>query len=336
MLENRWVEDYEDAAFEQGLAGIFSLQLRELAATQNCDPFGLPSWHRQVFVANARFLAFLELLSIELQRHKLHCVVLKGAASLVTAYGGNLGLRPLSDVDLLVAPKHEKTVTALLESLGLRAYGLCFRSADLEVDLHTDLLGANLLGRRHRAFIFDEDEVWSCSLAFGAGTSSLRVLSPDFQILHQATHLLRHSYSRWIWLVDLALMLPRADPIRIVELAASTHTLRVLAYAVHLLEKLFHFSTKRELSSRLPRLGGSELRAVHEMADRPQRLSCGKEMAAWSIPGWRSRVGYLWELLLPNQKVLAWYYPSQARPWLAIRRIAKAGRHLGRVVRFGL
>ena len=43
------------------------------------------------------------------------------------------------------------------------------------------------------------------------GGPSIRVLSPELQVLHLAVHAVKHAFGRWIWLVDLSRALEAVD-----------------------------------------------------------------------------------------------------------------------------
>ncbi|MGA8261629.1 MAG: nucleotidyltransferase family protein [Arenicellales bacterium] len=73
---------------------------------------------RHTTAARIRTRALLEILQ-ELSRHDIDVLVLKGAALAHLIYDPP-GLRPMSDIDLLVAPKHLDAASRLLSELGYR------------------------------------------------------------------------------------------------------------------------------------------------------------------------------------------------------------------------
>jgi len=94
----------DEAASREGMSGILALQLEGLARSRRLllplEPFSRAL--RATFVSNGSLFAELLGLRGAFQKDGIRVVLLKGSALTTTAYGGQLGLRPLSDLDLLV------------------------------------------------------------------------------------------------------------------------------------------------------------------------------------------------------------------------------------------
>lgn len=130
--------------------------------------------------------------------------VLKGGALLYSVYG-DWSLRPQSDLDLLVRPENMDKLSGLLRAMGYAPDSFHpgrFLKPPLVLDAHTDLLDASriksraylLSGRPAPVFVPVPDE------------SGLLMLSREDALFYHALHAAKHSFLRWIWLYDAALM----------------------------------------------------------------------------------------------------------------------------------
>src|SRR5262249_6507276 len=136
------------------------------------------------------------------------------------------------------------------------------------------------------------------------------VLSPVHLRLQLVVHALKHSYSRLIWLVDLALVLSDAPWPALLEQARVTGALRPLAYAMSAVERLLGRldvpeSVRRELGD----LGPLERVFMSLVTTRRGVETPGELMVAFSIPGVFGKAAYLAELGIPRRHVLARHYP---------------------------
>ena len=108
-------------------------------------------------------------------------------------------------------------------------------------DLHTEIVGSEWVGRKGRVFRLDPATLWRDATPLEPDDPSTLVLSPVHLQLQLAVHALKHSYSRLIWLVDLALVLADALWTPLMEHARASGALRPLAYAVSILDTLLGF-----------------------------------------------------------------------------------------------
>jgi hypothetical protein len=75
-------------------------------------------------------------------------------------------------------------------------------SGDVKIEVHFDALQLGLLDRR-------EEQFWRQSRTLVVSGVEIRVLAPEHQFLHLATHAHRHGYSRLSWLIELDLIIRR-------------------------------------------------------------------------------------------------------------------------------
>jgi len=318
----------------EGMGGLLAYELRRLARVYDLDlPLApLTRALHNTFACNGTFFAELAALRKELRQHGRQVIVLKGGALIETVYQGHLGLRPLSDLDLLVKASDLSCVKDILLGWGFRPVSPSapfFTNGPTAFDLHTNLIGATRIKRRALAFQFDAEALWREATRLDAQDPTLLALSPPHQFLHLAVHALKHSFSRLIWLVDLALVWQQLRWEDVVPQAAASGTLRPLAYVLWSLERLMHVEIPPHVWAALPRLNRLEKLFLEAVAQRREVIALGEVMVAFSIPTWHSRFGYLLEFSFPDRHVLAEVFPTTPA-WLVYPR------RLGQLCTIGL
>lgn len=231
-------------AHSEGLAGLLAHEAGVLARVHGLTgpTQALGQAAEAIFVANASALHELAVIGQELARQGLEAVVLKGGALLHSVYHDCLHVRPLSDLDLLVRRAHRPAVDAVLRARGYVPHtegSSLYVGSGVMIDLHDDLSGTARIRRRALAFRFDENALWETAGPLAPAALGLRRLSPTNEALHLAIHALRHGFARLIWLVDLALVLPRVEATGLAQAACVSGTLRALACAAAALEAVW-------------------------------------------------------------------------------------------------
>ena len=315
-----------ELAGEEGMSGVLALQLERLARTYRLkiplEPFS-KALHG-IFVSNGSHFGEMLALRTALQKEAVRVILLKGGALTTTAYGGQLGLRPLSDLDLLVKETDLPGVRDMLLERGFHApgsSGTLFTKGPVMFDLHTDLVNASRIRRRALAFQFDAEAVWTKAVVLDPGDDSLLTLSPAHQFLHLAVHAQKHSFSRLIWLVDLSLVFRRLDWEELLLEAEKTGTLRSVAYAVSAMERLLGVKIRPGVWVSLPHLNRMECKFVDAVVARRAAEPTGELLVAFSIPSFLGRLGYLFEFAFPRRKVMREVFPGGATRWFYLRRL---------------
>ena len=304
-------------AGEEGLRGLIAERLaRSDTSLANVVRRG----QLNDFAHGARLRRFLHDLGERLHDHGLQVLVLKGAALVDLLYDGHWSRRPMSDLDLLPRPRDLERVQRLLEQWGLRRTTTCWRAEGVDIDLHDDLIGSEYLERRSSAFRFDVEDLWSQRVPMGPG---LARLGETHQALHLAVHGLKHAYGRWIWLLDLALLLPRLDGETVLTTAQRTGTERVLAYACAAVHHVFG-GTIPPWADALPALSPLEHGYLQAVLTRPQPFQLGGTITGLSIDDPFERLAYWAELVWPKHRLLR-AAEGQDRPGRRWRRIFHKG-----------
>ena len=144
------------AAQAEGLQGILANRCACAEARQSI---------KIQFAQQAIFHGELPRIDADLAREGLQAILLKGHA-LLPYYGGHLLLRGVRDLDLLV---QRGQLQAARRALGLT--GLQSRQVPndyrIDVDLAEDLVGAERIRARARAYDFRQEQVWARSRPLG-------------------------------------------------------------------------------------------------------------------------------------------------------------------------
>ena len=319
-----------ERALREGVAGLVALRLERLSGKGHAE-VPLRPFRRElesVFARNGRLLAELSGLRRFLQQEGLEVILLKGGALVQTAYGGQLGLRPMSDLDLLIKEADRDSIREALFERGFRSprpSSSLFSNGAAIFDLHTDLVGTGRIRRRALAARFSLEELWKEASPLDGRDGPVRVLSPYHQFLHLAVHAQKHSFARLIWLVDLALVARGVDGDTLLAGAESTGTLRTVTYAVSAMEELFGLELPLGVKRSLPRLHRAERALVAAVIERREQ-QWGELALVFSIPSFRAKLGYLWEYLFPERKVLSETFPSTPSWWVHARRLLQVIR----------
>jgi len=194
-----------------------------------------------------RLYAELRAVLSELSRTDTPVVVLKGPVLAQTIYP-DPGLRPYSDIDLLINEADLANVTALLTARGYfdknetdaperihECHGIfqrIFIHPDMRtvVEVHCDHLQIGVEP-------VSMEQIWSRSVPVQFGKLEVRALERHDLFVQLCVHLQRHGFQRLIWFKDLDLMVRRGDLDweRVRTAAEEQDCLPSVAYALWLL-----------------------------------------------------------------------------------------------------
>ena len=297
-----------------------------------------------------RFAAMEEAL-LAMQKADVSVILLKGAHLAPLVYG-NIALRPMVDLDLLVAEGDLQTALEVLAHLGYAPVAseawmnvghghYSLRRDGHLVELH-QRVGAFLVGAH-----IDQDSLWERATRTTVGASPARVLNPGDLLLHTCVHSASHH------LLQLGLM-PLCDvrqilvhyggqivPQEIVARAKEWRVARALFLMLSLSHTLLGAPVDRALLEALAppdaqehlRLG-MQILLNEATQDSPPSTNV---TALWGEPSWRARLGVLGRVLVPTTERMRSLYGVPAgrpvRPWLYLRRWVDVVIHRGRSMR---
>ncbi len=216
-----WPQLLRRAACE-GVSPLLYRNLRPLEAYVPEE--ALASLRKTYFANEARNTRLFRRISPLLEAVSasgIRAVITKGARLALTVYP-EIGLRPFTDIDLIVHPGDWPALSKALSGLGyvLESRGRTrlhprdrsldwtfspyFRLGDLVVELHFAYLGLHVPFR-------SEEDFWASALSVGRDGAEARITSPEYELCYLCLHAQQHSYGRLMWLTDIAELGSRAD-----------------------------------------------------------------------------------------------------------------------------
>ena len=333
-----------DQAEREGLGGL----LLEAIDTRNIETPEYANRRLQlnalsVASCNAQLLADLEPLVRSLNEADIPVMLLKGAALNLTTYP-TLGMRPMSDVDLLVRERDALRACEVLRRAGCRD-GIALMRHDFfprfyyETEFVFDGNGALRIDLHARPFrplryarLIEEKEFWREVNAVKFGCASALVPSAEVMLIHLAAHAAFHGCSRLIWLYDMMRWVDThgrgVDWVRFFRLCEAWRLSLPVREAITLaearLEQFLPSASRKQLSTQTsewrdrltlrqaPRDAGSPW--LHVLTD----LLC--------TPGVGFRLGYLLAYLNPGRDHLGAVYPYRHVGWTLAASVYRAGR----------
>lgn len=198
--------------------GVAPLVYRNLRSLRGLVPGKALDDFRSVFYRNAlrneRLYRTASALFRDIHRFGLRVAVTKGARLALTLYPDR-GLRAFADIDLFVHPEDWPALRKILDEKGFEAnsarqsrfdpgnrslhwtFSPYYRLGDLLIELHFAYLGLHVL-------FLSEDDLWASAGTAKNGDVEIPVLSSEYELCYLCLHALQHSYSRLVWLTDIA------------------------------------------------------------------------------------------------------------------------------------
>ena len=309
----------------------------------------LQSSYRRVAEHNCIAGATLAPLLEAMATAGLDVLILPGA-SLLPLYP-DPGCRPMDDVDLLVPADQLSAAAAFFRARGYeqprRHQGL-FRSADLTVDLHTDLVNGSRIQARRRAVPIDASEVWQRAERQSWPDAGALTLSVEDALVYTALHALRHSFKRLTWFIDFQLLAkacPEWDMVR--SNALQYNALKPITHCLHYIED--HLSPVSSAGypalstivgfptvADLPALGAAETFLLRRLSATRPHSELGEILWSFSCRGIVERASFLLEFLFPRPDVMMQVFPRLPRALMplayglrAIQLLLRGSRQLG-------
>jgi len=204
------------------LHGLIPLITHNLAENEDLETLVPYSFRESVKNVYTRTLFTNIILSRELTniltvfgQHGINAIVLKGVTLAEQLYG-NLGLRAVSDMDILLHPEDISRAGHLLEEMGYQqliesqSWNHPFHEAPycrqaqfpLIVELHRNLDDENLVS-------FSQDDIWQRAQLLEMQDGEIAVLSPEDNILFLSDHFTKHSTHLLMLLSDIAELLKK-------------------------------------------------------------------------------------------------------------------------------
>lgn len=202
------------------------------------------------------------------------------------------GLRPAGDMDILIKEEDHSAIAALLEEKGFcipnPVYPNNFFKDGIWLDLHTHILNLDRIQNRRYIFPMDLSALWNRAVPLFQSFNGLLRPDPIDNVILLSAHIIKHGYSRIIWIADLNESLENLITAPngwndIIERAVQWQQEKILLYGLTILEGILKRHIPLEIKNRLgyPRLSGFEKYLLRLRING--RIFSGYHVALWFL-----------------------------------------------------
>ena len=330
-----------DMAIKEGMAGLLYKNLKKagvLGYLGHQQIRHLQSAYYLTVRFNLGLIHDLKEVLQQLNKKNLKVVLLQGIHLLPQIYK-DIGLRPLTDIDLWVLPETRDAVDGVLTRLGFekhRRYRNVFKKGSTIIDLNTHIFWADRIKSRRMLLKTGQEDLFrNCRTMDFEGVPAYGLSRVD-QIIYLSLHTIKHYADRLIWLVDLKKLLEGwrpADWDLLVTRCNELEQRNAVNYIVQLLTQLFGLEAPIHVRESLDvnRLNRLERRILEN------RLN-GRPLPAWSPlilftsgKGFWEKAVFIFESLFPRPEILRQVFSdkSDLKLWqLYLKRAVQLVAHV--------
>ncbi len=308
------VDHLIDMAIKEGLSGLLYKSLMKssvLEALEHRQRERLQSLYYQTVHFNLKLIHELKEVLHLLNQKKIQVVLLQGIALMQQIYD-DIGLRPMTDIDLWVLQKDYPGLISTLSNQGFQrdpTYPNTFRKGSTIFDLHTHILWADRIKARELLLTKGQEHIYRDTRIINFEGQEVRCLSRYDQVIYLSLHALKHDVNRLIWLVDIKGLLADwkgSDLKALLNRARELGQEKTISYIFFLLLQLFDFHLPLEARRLLER------KRLHFMEKKVLRGRIKRD----SLPVWASlllfspgkglhkRLSFILETLFPRPEIL--------------------------------
>ncbi|MBW2310355.1 MAG: nucleotidyltransferase family protein [Deltaproteobacteria bacterium] len=238
-----------DLAVREGVASMLykNFMKHELLETLSASQRKrLKDVYYQALRLNLRLIRDLKQVLGVMNKKRIQVVLLQGIILLAQLYS-DIGMRPLTDIDLWVLQEDYTSFIGVLEALGYERdplYPKTFRRGLTVLDLHTHILGADRISSRSLLLPKDQSDIFSNTHVIDFDGCAARCLNKYDQVFYLGLHALKHNVGKLMWLVDIKALLvnwSESDWTACVRRTEELGQRRTLSYILFLLTHLLDF-----------------------------------------------------------------------------------------------
>jgi hypothetical protein len=304
------IEKFLDKAREEGLSALLFKNLKENGLLHRF-PVTIQNSLRESYLLtlsrNMILMKDIERVLSSLEDKGVRTIVLKGPALLERVYP-DIGVRPITDIDLLFYNGNEEA-GRILKGLGYRLISTCpmiYDNGRTVIDIHTEIDSFTRLGPIPYAPQLDTTKLWKDSSPWGDGFNSVRILSPEDAILTLSIHLMKHSFLRLLWLIDIIEVIkrnPEIDWNKIGDEARETGFERLLFYVLSYVKEITDIVPGKFLSEIRPeKLGLVEQGILDRILKNRRKEGYGDILYFYTIKGTFRKFLFAMRVLFPERK----------------------------------
>jgi hypothetical protein len=301
-----------EMAVREGVAGLLYKNLKKIGVLGYLGHEQIEKLQSFYYSAARLNLRLLHDLKEILRNQSNPRVVLLQGIPLLQQIYKDIGLRPLTDIDLWVLPEYFAGVESTLAKLGYRNdpfYPKTFKRNSTLIDVNTHLLWTDRIKSRRFLINAGQEDIYENCRAIDIEGQTAGCLSRVDQIIYMSLHAFKHNLDRLIWLVDINNLLKRweaSDWAALAKRSAELGVKHVVCYILFYLDHLFEFQLPPNARKiyEYPKISYLERHILRK------RLM-GKPLPVWGplilLPlhkGLYRRVFFILENLFPRPRVL--------------------------------
>jgi hypothetical protein len=330
-----------DMAIREGVAGLLYKNLKKtgvLGYLEHQHIQHLQSAYYLTLRFNLKLIYDLKEVLQQLNKKNIKVVLLQGIHLLQQIYK-DIGLRPLTDIDLWTLPESRDAVDEVLTRLGFekdRLYPNIFKKASTVIDLNTHIFWADRIKSRRMLLEASQEDLFRNCPTMDFEGENAYCLSQIDQIIYLSLHTIKHYADRLIWLVDLKNLLQgwqAADWDLLVTRCDELGQKRAVYYILLLLTQLFG----RRALINVP--GSLDVKRLDRLERKvlDERLN-GRPLPAWSPlllftsgKGFYKKSAFIFESLFPRPAILRQVFAntSDLKVWqLYLKRAVQLVGHV--------
>ncbi len=279
------------------------------------------------------------------ERAEIPLVLLKGIALIDTIYE-DPGLRPLTDVDVLIHPEKFDKARAVLSAVGFESWEDHedhMERGPLVLELHTSASGSDRIGGRRFAAHLSTESIWERALPRRGDPPQVLYPSPEDHFLYLCRHLLKHSYEGLIWFTDLAGFIHKhqedLDWKILFHRAREASLESTLIFVLRFLDQVLGEPLPPPVVAEITKTpsGRMERSMLERLGHRLEVGPVANFILLGTIRGYSDRLSFFWESCFPQHDIMRQIYPSyrpNLRAWYcALRTFQLIGLGVATAVR---
>lgn len=295
--------------FEEQIQGIVYRQLKHLEIHFPVAR-SLENAYYADLVSNTYRINAVKDLETRLSGEKIPVLIIKGMALIKGVYP-DPGMRPMEDIDAVIRLKDYHAVEKILISCGYATkpgYPLMFEKKGITIDLHTDLFHTHRIQSRKYLCPLDMEQVWENSLPWEDGFSWVRRPDNADHFIFLCHHMIKHSFSKLMWLYDARQILIHQGTEglqKLARLSAKYRQQRPMGYVLYLLEKMLGYKSQDSaLAGYCRQLTWFEKQILNIRVKSASMGDLGNVLWMFCLPGFKQRLLYAEETLFPKKEVM--------------------------------
>ncbi|MGD8493921.1 MAG: nucleotidyltransferase family protein [Desulfobacterales bacterium] len=309
-------------ARKEGMSGLLYKSLKKagiLGFLGHRQMQQLQSFYYRTVQHNLQVVQDLKQILQNSNEKGIQVVLLQGVALLGKGYK-DIGLRPLTDIDLWVLPEKRDVFDSLLQQLGYQpdpVYPSTFKKDPIIIDINSHILWADRIKSRERLLAKNQHVIHDSIEVFSFEGVPAGCLNAADQVLYLSLHAFKHNASRLVWLVDIKHLITRwktADWKALFERAAEMGQVNIVYDMLYLIAHLFDLKPPPEIETMAAEHGLTWL----------ERVILDKRADGRPLPNWaplllftagknlKTRAHFVFETLFPRPEILRQVFANSA------------------------